>query len=367
MKKSDNPQLYCTGPGFKIYAFHSVKKGWIVTRCEIFETESAGATQPNIHQHSSRSPYQTNMIVPLIATTIAKTPTVPNKLMRKILEPYGKAYCFTDNILQNAQTKVCKLIFGVPEENVGYASFVKDELEKLGHSVTLSFTNQKETIQNVEKIINADEVFRRKEAHLDKLAPYKRRAFVLKWMNDNSKILVKQLGWKSNNVSFLDGVLFVLSFVQRTIPHLQKTYMADACHLNFGKYTLFSCYGIIANSNMSPVGFAIIFGNENTSNWTKFWEYVLKLHPSMNSGYITIITDQDKGQKNAIVRHLQRVGHFHCSWHCRQNIIKMCGKGSGKTHYSALWMYNKLMCCSTLAKIESTRNMYVKHMSAKDL
>jgi hypothetical protein len=114
-------------------------------------------------------------------------------------------------------------------------------------------------------------------------------------MNDNSKILVKQLGWKSDNVSFLDGVLFAPSFVQRTVPHLQKTYMADACHLNLGKYTLFSCYGVTANLNMSPLGFAIIFGNENTSNWTKFWEYVLKLHPSMNSGYITIITNQDKG------------------------------------------------------------------------
>jgi hypothetical protein len=81
--------------------------------------------------------------------------------------------------------------------------------------------------------------------------------------------------------------------------------MADACHLNFGKYTLFSHYGVTANSNMSPVGFAIIFGNENTSNWTKFWEYVLKVHPSMNSGYMTIITNQDKGKKNAIARHFQ--------------------------------------------------------------
>jgi hypothetical protein len=185
-------------------------------------------------------------------------------------------------------------------------------------------------------------------------------------MNDNSKILVKQLGWKSNNVSFPDGVLFAPSFVQRTFPHLQKTYMADACHLNFGKYTLFFCYGITANSNMSPVGFTSIFGNENTSNWTKFWEYVLKLHPSMNSGYITIITNQDKGQKNSIARHLQQVGHFHCSWHRRQNIIKMCGGGRSKTQYSALWTYNKLMHCSTPAK-DSTRNMYVKHMSAKDL
>jgi hypothetical protein len=37
-KKSNNCQLNCTGPGFKIYALHSVKKGWIVTRCEIYET-----------------------------------------------------------------------------------------------------------------------------------------------------------------------------------------------------------------------------------------------------------------------------------------------------------------------------------------
>ena len=81
------------------------------------------------------------MIVPLIATTIAETPMVPNKLMRKILEPYGKPYCFMDNILQDARTKARKLIFGVPEENVGYTSFVKDKLEKMGHFVTLSFTN----------------------------------------------------------------------------------------------------------------------------------------------------------------------------------------------------------------------------------
>jgi hypothetical protein len=178
-------------------------------------------------------------------------------------------------------------------------------LEKLGHFVLLSFTNQKNIIKNLEKIIIADEVLRQKDTHLEDLAPNNRHAFVSNWMNENSKILLQQLGWNSDNVSFLDGVMFVPSFVQKTIPHLQKTYMADACHLNFGKYTLFSCYGITANSNMSPVGFAIIFGNENTSNQTKFWEYVLKLHPSMNSGYITIITDQDKGQKNAIARQLQ--------------------------------------------------------------
>jgi hypothetical protein len=171
--------------------------------------------------------------------------------------------------------------------------------------VSPSFTNRKETIKNVKKIIIADEVLHLKDAHLEDLAPNDRHAFVSKWMNGNSKILVKQVGFKSDNVSFFDRVLFAPSFVQKTVPHLQKTYTANACHLNFGKYTLFSCYSITANSNMSLVGFAIIFGNKNTSNWTKFWEYVLKLHPSMISGYITIITNQDIGKKNVLARHLQ--------------------------------------------------------------
>ncbi len=40
VKKGDDRQLYCTSPGFLIYASHSVRKGWLVTRCEIRDTES---------------------------------------------------------------------------------------------------------------------------------------------------------------------------------------------------------------------------------------------------------------------------------------------------------------------------------------
>jgi hypothetical protein len=168
----------------------------------MYDTESAGDTQPNTHQHGYCSPFRTNMIVPLIATTIVETPMVSNKVLRNIFQPYGKAYCFTKNILQNSQTKARKLIFRVPEENFGYASFLKDKLEKLGHFVLLSFTNWKETIKNLKKIIIADEVLCRKDAHLEDLAPNNRRAFVLNWMNENSKILLQQLGWNSDNVFF---------------------------------------------------------------------------------------------------------------------------------------------------------------------
>ncbi len=183
----------------------------------------------------------------------------------------------------------------IPQERVG----------EVGPFCVALFYKPKGNHKEYQKIIIADEVLRWKDAHLEDLAPNNRCAFVLNWMNENSEILLQQLGWNSDNVSVLDGDMFTPSFVQKTIPHLQKMYMADACHLNFGKYTLFSCYSVTANSNMSPVEFAIIFRNENTINWAKFWEYVLKLHPSMNSGYITIITDQDKGKKNAIARQLQ--------------------------------------------------------------
>jgi len=70
-----------------------------------------------------------DMIVPLIAKMIADTPMASNKVLRQILEPYGKFYCFTDGIIQGARTEAHKLIFGDADKNVGYAYFVKEELQ----------------------------------------------------------------------------------------------------------------------------------------------------------------------------------------------------------------------------------------------
>jgi hypothetical protein len=130
---------------------------------------------------------------------------------------------------------------------------------------------------------------------------------------------------------------------------------------------LFSCYGVTANSNASPVAFAIIFGNENTSTWRQFWNYALELHTSLDAGDITIITDQDKGQKNAINHYLKSVGHFHCSFHRRQNITKMCGGGGGKQPNSALWMYNKLMKCRNVHQLQYNKEKHFVNMTNKDI
>jgi len=147
--------------------------------------------------------------------------------------------------------------------------------------------------------------------------------------------------------------------------HCTTLIMADACHLNFGKYTLFSCYGIIANCNMSPAGFAIVFGHENGTTWKEFWKFLKEVHPTMSLPDVTIVTDQDKGKKSAISEVMDQAGHFHCAHHRRGNIIKMCGAASGNRIYSALWVYNRLVGCQTVEQIEreKTSSMPMMHVN----
>ena len=60
--------------------------------------------------------------------------------------------------------------------------------------------------------------------------------------------------------------------MKETVPHLQKVFMADVWHLHFGKYMCFLCYGMTANSNASPVAFAILLEKKH-----KHMETVLEI------------------------------------------------------------------------------------------
>jgi hypothetical protein len=83
---------------------------------------------------------------------------------------------------------------------------------------------------------------------------------------------------------------------------------------------------------------------------------------------VTIITDQDKGQMNAIAEWLPEAGHFHCSHHRRGNIIKNHGDGGGKIKYSALWrMYNKLLGCRTIEQIQAAKDACFPFMNIRDV
>ncbi len=126
-----------------------------------------------------RSPYKVSYILPIIAKTIAETPMASNKVLRQILEPYSRAYCFMDALIQGARTEARKLIFGDADDNIAYAHFVKEDLEKAGHHVELSFTMRKETMKNLDKIILAEEAQCWKDTNMDGILPADRKDFDL--------------------------------------------------------------------------------------------------------------------------------------------------------------------------------------------
>jgi hypothetical protein len=247
------------------------------------------------------STFRTKWVVPLILSIIVDSPAISNKNLRHQLSAYGKEHSLTDSILQEARSGAKAQLFGIAAENVKYAEGMKTELEKEGHIVNLIYTNHKATLRNVEQLVVGEELLHLKAMTNGTFDKAERRQKWSKWKTDNYALLVNQLGYKNQDCTrFLHCVFFTPLFSQKTVPELQTLFTADACHLNFGKYTMFTCYGNTANANMSPVGFAIIFGNENAASWREFWRFIVQTHPSINRANISIVTDQDKGSMVAI-------------------------------------------------------------------
>jgi hypothetical protein len=356
-----------------VIACHSESLGWFVSvanirECDEFGGEYGGCViDVDAVPEKLTSPFRTKWIVPQILSIIVDSPAISNKNLRYALSAYGKEHLLTDSILQEGRSDAKAQLFGIAAENVKYAEGMKSELEKDGHIVKLMYTSRKATLRNVEQLVVGEELLRLKNATNGTLDRDERRQFWSKWKSDNYALLVNQLGYKSQDgTRFLHGVFFTPSFSQKTVPELQ-TLLADACHLNFGKYTMFTCYGITANANMLPVGFAIIFGNENGASWKEFWRFIVQTHPLINRADVTIVTDQDKGSMGAIEEILPAVGHFFCAWHRRKNIIKQCGGSSGRVPYSELWVYNKLIECRSVEHFNKLRDRYFPLMDRREL
>jgi len=85
-------------------------------------------------------------------------------------------------------------------------------------------------------------------------------------------------------------------------------------------------------------------------SWCKFWEFAVKLHPSLNRSKVTIISDQCKGSIGAVKKHVPHAFHFHCSYHCLNNIALKC-KG-GKSKNSPHWVFKKLLACHNIQALD---------------
>jgi hypothetical protein len=149
------------------------------------------------------------------------------------LSEYGKPYVMTENIIQKARIKARKEIFGDAKVNVKYTEHVQNALIAQGHHVKVTMTNRKETIAAVKRLVVAEELQRLK-ATKQSMSVNDRKTFAADWLRSNEDLMVSQLGSKTESLQFVHGIFFAPSFATATVPYLQRVFMADACHLNFG-------------------------------------------------------------------------------------------------------------------------------------
>jgi hypothetical protein len=225
-----------------------------------------------------------------------------------------------------------------------------------------------------------DVLFKLQEIILEEEKAKNRKANV-KWSSDDKISFIDE--WKRKHASMLDehglgetlpdgvltkfvtGILVSVAPATATVPLLQKVYQADACHLDFGKYTMFTIYGIGANNNTFPVAMAILFGNETLASWVQLFKFAVKVHPSLNDEKVTIISDKDKGLMGAIAEVLPKAVNFMCSYHRRKNITIQVRGGSGA--YSCLWYYNLLIGCLSPTVLEALKVEHAMNMDDKAL
>ena len=313
-----------------------------------------------IPEEKKRCPFQSAWVGHLLKSHLETSPGQSYALLRGYLVNHIRLELLTENILQNARVWATNELFGNADDNVGYAEGVRAALIDMGHTCELTYATRREVILKLRQTVIREEILRReanKEPVLEK--GEMTNSFIRKWLIDNEVELTHQLGVEDGPPQrFLSGMFICTSVSKVQVPFLQDVIQADGAHMSFGKYTLFSAYVTTANGTMAPLGFAIVFGNEDTANWTQFWKFIVAQHPIINQVHKTVITDQDKGALGPIRDVLPKVGHFHCSFHRRQNIKKKFGGGDGNTALSCLWMYNLLVKQSKPANINYFPNMY---------
>ncbi len=65
--------------------------------------------------------------------------------------------------------------------NVTYADNIQEELRKRGHIVRMKYTNRRETLKNIERLVISEEMLRWKHADNSTMSANDRKAFIDKW------------------------------------------------------------------------------------------------------------------------------------------------------------------------------------------
>jgi hypothetical protein len=271
--------------------------------------------------------------------------------MATILKPYINNIFITNILLQKTCSDVGTLVFEDPSENTQLLGSLAVHMEALGHYLEVTTKMQRQVIQKLEEIVLSERMKKVKKDG-NKMKRDNKIKFVKEWKEKNYEMLLEEgLVEGTTSHKFVGGIFMATSTSKQNVPMLLTVYQSDAAHMNFGKYTLYSCYGLTINCNASPIAFGIVFSNEGKSVWVDFWTFAKKIHPCLNTPETTIITDWEKGSIEAMAEVLQLAVNFFCSFH-RIKIETFMKGGKGK--YLCHWFYQQLLNCSlqeTLTKL----------------
>ena len=377
INRSDDTNLTIVGVDFYVRASFTTASGWTANCVICREGDDLLQIPPKDRVYSLAeddtkkrtvtTPLKAKMIVPIILGAVAEMPGIQYQSLREILKPYVKDYALTDSILQEGRDLAKNVLFGSAQENVQYAEGVQAELRAMGHEVELLYADRKETIQQVGAVVLSEEMIRLKKLKTT-MDPEEQKRYVKRWKKDNEIFLNNVFGLAdlSHLKKFLKGILVAPSSSKHLAPLLQDVFQADGAHSNFGKYTLFSVYGTNANGHMSALAFGLLFGNEDKANWSSFWAFVKKIHPSIDALPKTILTDQDKGSIAAVKEIFELAAQFMCAFHRRQNILSKCGGGKGNVPNTALWMFNLLCSCNSMAHLQQQKDKHYAKLHPTD-
>ncbi len=242
-------QLRCYGKKFAVEANNNEHtQGFLVSVCSVREGDdfaTMNLDKYNNAKEREQTPFKTVMIVPLIIRIVAENPAVTNKTLRVFLNSYGREYALTESVLNKACCSAHVELFGTSELNVKYANNIQEELRKRGHIVRMKYTDRRETLKNIERLVISEEILLWKHSDNSTMSANDRKAFIDKWKANNGELLHEQLGPKDVDVvQFLHGIFFTPCFSQATVPKLQRLIMSDACHLTLASIR-YSCVTVL--------------------------------------------------------------------------------------------------------------------------
>jgi hypothetical protein len=180
--RSEVRQLRCYGKMFAVKANNTEHtEGFLVSVCSVREGDDFATLNLNKYNNAKereQMPFKTVIIVPLIIRIVAENPAVTNKTLRGYLKSYGRDYALTELVLNKACCSACVELFGTPELNVKYANNIQEELRKRGHIIGMKYTNRRETLKNIERLVISEEMLRWKHADNSTMSAKDRKAFI---------------------------------------------------------------------------------------------------------------------------------------------------------------------------------------------